>query len=137
MLDLKALKLLRKNMDAFIRADPVMIQLSRRVKVKTDAGGWVQGPPQTLEPQQFRIGWFTRRLSKSVENTAEGYISVQSYILIGRYNIDLLTDDEFDYAGDHYIVTEVEPKANDRTHTDRVVGILRSEVGDKAPPVQV
>lgn len=137
MLDLKGLRILRKNMDAFIRADPVEIALSRRVKVKTDAGGWVQGPPRVLDPQQFRIGWFTRRLSKSVENTAEGYISVQSYILIGRHNVDLLPDDEFDYNGDHYFVKEVEPKANDRANTDRVVGILRSEVGDKAPPVVV
>jgi hypothetical protein len=137
MLDLKALPMLRKNLDAFIRADPLMISLARSVKIQTDAGGWVKGPPVILAPQQFRIGWFTRRLSKSVNNTAEGYISVQSYIIIGRWDVDLLRDDEFDYQGNHYIVDEVEPKTDDRTHTDRVVGILRSEVGDKAPPVPV
>jgi hypothetical protein len=135
VLDLKALPVLRKNMDAFIRADPVRISLVRTEKIKTPAGGYISGPATTLAPQQFRIGWFKRRLYDFKQEPAEGKVPVVQYMLIGRHSVDLLAEDEFDYNGDHYMVTAVEPKTNDRSRTDRVVGILRVEVDDPDPPV--
>lgn len=134
MLDLKALPVMRRNMDAFIRADPAMITIQRYPKVKV-AGGYRKGALVTLSPQEFRIGWFKRRLYDFQNNTASGNVPVMTYMLIGRWTVDLLRDDEFDFAGDHYRVDSVEPKTNDRTRTDRVVGILEVQVADKLPPV--
>lgn len=137
MFDRKALPILRKNIDAFIRADPVELVLFRQFRVKTEANGWILGDPVPLDPQQFRVTWFTRRLSRSLVHTAQGKIPIGSYVLVGRWNADMMAGDEFEYNNDHYKIEEIEAQSNDRAHTDRVVGILREEAHDPSPPVTI
>lgn len=122
MMDIKALPLLRKNLDSFIRADPVNISLVRSRKQKTPAGGYIKEAAITLNPQQFRLVPFQRRLFEFTNpGQVSGYVPNLRYALIGRWNVDILRDDEFDYNGDHYKVVSVEPKTNARSTTDRVV----------------
>lgn len=135
MMDKKALPLLRKNLDAFIRADPVTITLIRSQKLKSAAGGYTKGLPQDITPQQFRLVTFQRRLY-SFTNTGQvsGYVPVLKYVLIGRYNCDIQRDDEFYLNGNHYKVSSIEPKTADSATTDRVVAELRLEPADPHPP---
>lgn len=137
MLDLKALPVLRRNMAAFIAADPLMISLIRTPLVETAAAGYVKGSPVTLAPQQFRLGTFKRRLTPYTAITANGQIPVMSYILIGRYTADIQRDDEFYLNGDHYTVISIEPKTDDRSRSDCVEVELWFEQGDKNPPVGI
>jgi hypothetical protein len=135
MMDLKALPLLRKNLDAFIRADPVTVTLTRRQKIKTPAGGFTR-QESGVGPQEFRLVAFQRRLySFTAVGQVTGYVPALKYALIGRWDCDILRDDEFELNGDRYFVTSIEPKTGDRIHTDRVVAELRVEPGDAAPPV--
>jgi hypothetical protein len=128
MADHKALFSLRKNLDSYIRADPISVQLSRARKQKTAAGGYVKEATTTLPAQQFRLVPFSRRLSDFTNpGQVSGYVPTLKYALVGRWDADILRDDEFDYNGDHYKVVSVEPKSNDRTNTDRVVAEVTIE----------
>lgn len=122
MADHKALFSLRKNLDSYIRADPISVQLSRSRKQRTQAGGYVKEQAVLLPAQQFRLVPFSRRLSEFTNpGQVSGYVPTLKYALVGRWNADILRDDEFDYNGDHYKVVSLEPKSNDRTNADRVV----------------
>jgi hypothetical protein len=138
MLDLKALPVLRKNLDAFIRADPVSITLERRVKVKTDAGGFVKGPLTDIPAQQFRVVPFKRRLYDYTAGTAGGMIPVEQFALVGRINVDIKRDDEFTIKGNRYRVKSIEPQTDeDRSKTDRVVAMLEAQIGDDTAPIDI
>lgn len=134
MLDLKALPVLRKNMDAFIRADPLDIVLVRTEKKRTVSGGYVQVAPTPLPPQQFRLVPFKRRLSNFVARTDDGEIPGEDWVLVGRINVDIQRDDTFTYNGDEYRIISIEPKTDDRSKTDRVVAEVQMLGGDKNPP---
>lgn len=134
MLDLKALPLLRKNLDEFIKADPVTIVLTRRDPQRTASGGWTQGPPRDLPSQQFRTVPFKRRLSNTRAQTADGDVISEDWVLVGRINVDIRRDDTFYLNGDKYKVTNVEPKTNDRSKTDRVVAEVLMQGKDPSPP---
>jgi hypothetical protein len=132
MLDVYAMRIMRKNLLAFINADPADIQFQRQNNVQTSNGGWKKGTPTTLEPQRCRLVTFKRRLSNFTEQTVAGVIPVMDYTLVCKTNVDIQRDDEFDYHGDHYIVISIEPKMEeDRARTDRVVAQLRIEVKDQ------
>lgn len=116
----KGLLILRRNLDAFIKADPVMITFSRPVQVSTPAGGWKPGVPVTIPAQQLRFVPFKRRMSNDVQNTQDGPLQQGNYILVGRYNTDVKKGDEFSYNSLDYKVIQIEPKSDDRSQTDRV-----------------
>lgn len=119
-MEIGALPILRRNLSAFISADPVSIVLTRSTQVKTLAGGTTKGMPVSLPPQQFRLVPFKRRLSNEIQNTQDGNLKLASYVLVGRYNVDVQRGDEFDHNGESYTVVDIEPKTNDRLNTDRV-----------------
>ena len=121
MLDRMGLRVLRLNMDAYIKSDPIMLQIERRVREQTANNGWRMGAPQEKDPQQFRILPFKRRLSEFMVNTQDGEIPRADFILIGRWNVDIERWDSFMYNGDKYMVVSIEMKSNDRLKTDRVV----------------
>jgi len=123
-MDKQGLKILRKNLDAFIKADPVQITLSRPTQVDTGNGGWKPGIPLTLNPQQMRLVPFKRRVSDDVQNTQDGQLMLATYILVGRYNVDAQKGDEFSHNDVNYRIHSVEPKSNDRANTDRVTLVL-------------
>ncbi len=118
------LLLRRRNLDAFIRADPVTITFSRPTQVNTGNGGWKPGTPTVLPPQQMRFVPFKRRLSDEIVNTQDGYQMYGEYVLVGRPNIDAEKGDEFDHNGLHYRVKDIEPKSDDRAQSDRVSLLL-------------
>lgn len=128
MMDLKALPLLRKNLDSFIRADAISITLMRSRKQRTPAGGYKKEAPTALDPQEFRLVPFQRRLYEFTNpGQVTGYVPVLRYALVGRWDVDIQRDDEFDINDDHYRVVSVEPRTNDRTTTDRVVAEVSIE----------
>jgi hypothetical protein len=138
MLDLKALPVLRKNLDAFIRADPVSISFERQTKIDSGAGGFTKGLPTTLAPQQFRVVPFKRRLYDYTAGTAGGMIPVEQFALVGRIDVDIMRDDEFTIRGNRYRVKSIEPQTDeDRSKTDRVVAMLEAQIGDETAPVVV
>lgn len=138
MLDLKGLPVFRKNLDAFIRADPIKVALSRQTKVESDAGGFIKGPAQTLELQEFRLVPFKRRLYDYTMNSSSGRIPMEQFALVGRFNVDIERDDEFTIGKNRYRVKSIEPQTNeDRTKTDRVVAMLEVQLGDNNEPVSI
>lgn len=117
----KALRILRRNLDAFIKADPVDVIFTRPTQVQNvSTGGWIKGTPVTLPPQQFRFVPFKRRLSDQTQNTQDGPLRLGDYIIIGKYSVDVEIGDEFGYNARNYRVKDIEPKTDDRSLTDRV-----------------
>ncbi len=122
-MDKRALPLLRRNIDVFIKADPALIELKRSTKVETPAGGWTE-TFSILPPQEFRLVPFKRRLTAQEVNTQDGPIPRLSYTLVGRYNVDVEKGDIFDLNDDRWRVVGVEPNTDRRERTDRVVAEL-------------
>lgn len=118
-MDKRALLMLRRNIDAFIKADPVTIALNRITKVETPAGGFTEESYDIL-PQEFRLVPFKRRLTQQEVNTQDGPIPHLAYVLVGRYNVDVEKGDFFDLNGDRWRVVGVEPNTDRRDRTDRV-----------------
>lgn len=119
-----ALLALRRNLDAFIRADPVTLVLQRPNKIQTSAGGVITSDPAPLPPQQFRLAPFKRRQSNDIQNTQDGYLRLGEYVLVGRHNADVEKGDTFEYNNLIYRVREVEPRTDQRATTDRVSAAL-------------
>lgn len=135
MLDLKAMPTLRQNLKEFIKADPISLVLMRPTLTKTAAGGYIKGASTPITRQTFRLVPFKRRLSESQVTSQMGNTQLLNYVLVGYWNANIRRDDEFEYNGDNYRVVSIEPKADDRSKTDRVVVELEIHGGDKAPPV--
>lgn len=135
MLDLKAMPTLRQNLKEFIKADPISIVFTRPTLSKTSSGGYLKTASVTITRQTFRLVPFKRRLSNTQSTTQMGNVGIIDYVLVGTWSANVRRDDEFDYNGDHYRVVSVEPKADDRTKTDRVVVEIEIQSGDKAPPI--
>lgn len=114
------LKMLRKSTRAFIKAKPTSVQLVRRPRIQTPAGAWTLGEKVTLDPQEFRLVPFKRRLTHQEVDNQDGPIPLLPYILIGYHTADVKRDDEFTYNGDHFKIVGVEPGTDDRTSCDRV-----------------
>lgn len=122
-MDKRALLMLRRNINAFIKADPVELSLNRIQKVDTPAGGWTE-ESYDIPPQEFRLVPFKRRLTNQEANTQDGPIPHLSYSIVGRYNVDIEKGDFFDLNGDRWRVVGVEPNTDRRDRTDRVVAQL-------------
>lgn len=98
----------RKVVKAFIKADPVSIEISRKgEREKTEAGGWVMGDATTLLPQQARIVLNKRRFNNGIVNTEAGDIPHTDYLLIAVHTTDLVEEDEFLWQGRAYHVTGI------------------------------
>lgn len=126
----QGLGILRKNMKEFIRADYRDIQLMRPTKTQTNAGSWIEGNPQPIAPQRFRLIPAKRRHSNPEVDSQDGDIPIQDWTLIGYWNADIQRDDEFDLNGDHYKVVTVTPDTGEREFTDRVT--VQLEIRGKA-----
>lgn len=98
----------RRNVLAFIQADPVSIAITRDGEpVKTAAGGFVQSPGETLAPQQGRIVQNKRRYNNGLVNSEAGDIPHTDYLLIMTYDKDVAVDDRFTWLDEHYVVTGI------------------------------
>lgn len=96
----------RKNVRAFIDADPVFIDVIRKTPpVKNpNTGGYTKGVNETLPTQKARIVQNVRRYTAGLVNAEAGDIPDSEYRLIGNYNLDLKANDTFMWLGEHYTV---------------------------------
>lgn len=122
------LGVLRRNMKEFIKADYRDITLERPTKMKTQAGSWVEGNPQPLAPQRFRLIPDKRRPSTPEVNNQEGSIPYQGWTMIGYWDADVQPDDEFELNGNRYKVKRITPDTGEREFTDRVTVLLELRV---------
>lgn len=113
----------RRQLLAFIQADPAVISLKRRAKVPTAAGGHTLGAEVTIAPQTFRLVQFKRRLTHGTvvgQGGGEGRVSSLPYVLVGRYDADVQAGDYFDYGGLRYEVVALAPDREVRTAAELV-----------------
>lgn len=116
------LKMQRKQVAAWKHARSTELVLTRLVKTKDGAGGWIEGAPRQLDPQVFRIVVFKRRLTQFMDNIEEGEVANLSYTLVGEPDADIEKGDLFVHEGNEYVVTAIDPD-----HEIRKVAIARFE----------
>lgn len=106
----------RRNVQAFIKADPMQLVVTRKAEpTKTDSGGYIPGTPETLTAQEARIVHNTRRYKNGLVNTEPGDIPDTDYLLIGVHTIDVKVDDEFEWLGQGYKITGIHPWRTEST----------------------
>lgn len=110
----------RRQVDALIKADPIMVSFERRQKIDAGTGGWTWGPPQALAPQQVSLIPFKRRMSEYLVNTELGEVPDLPYELLGRYNLDIQEEDTFTYNGNKYQVKTITAENRDIQITAQV-----------------
>lgn len=104
----------RKNVAAFIAADPVSIAFSRPGEPVDDGvGGRKTSSPSTVPSQMARIVHNTRRYKNGLVNSEAGDIPLTDYLLIGKHTLDVEVNDEFQWDGldgmKTYKITGVHP----------------------------
>ena len=100
----------RRQIDAEIKTDPVMITPIRRTQVSDGAGGYRWGPPTPQEPVEVLIMPAKRRLSDMQVNTELGEVIDYSYIVLARHDADIRRDDTFTWQGDEFEVKSIHIK---------------------------
>lgn len=125
------LSILRFNMKVFIAADYRDITIERPTKTATNAGSWVEGNPELIAPQRFRLIPAKRRHSNPEVDSQDGDIPVQDWTMIGYWDSNIQRDDEFELNGDRYKVVAITPDTGEREFTDRVTAQveIRSKAG--------
>jgi len=98
----------RRNVAAFIDADPVQITFERRqAPVKNpNTGGYVKSSSVTppLPPQKARIVQNVRRYTAGLVNAEAGDIPHTEYRLLGNHTLDIEVNDKFQWLGENYEV---------------------------------
>lgn len=95
----------RRNVAAFIKADPVSVAFRRATgSARTAAGGYVKNADDTLQPQQARIVQNRRRYTAGLVNSEAGDIPDTDYLLIAVHTTDIKVDDRFQWLGEWYKV---------------------------------
>lgn len=98
----------RKNVAAFVRADPVELLIFRpQPAVKNPlTGGMTKAEDEELLPQEARIVQNVRRFTSGVEHSEAGDIPNSQYRLIATYATDIEPLDKFMWQGEWYKVME-------------------------------
>lgn len=95
----------RRQIEAFIKADPVKVIFLRKTKIETADGGWRWSDPLPLpKPQQVRLIPFKRRLTEFLKNTELGDVSDLPYVLLGKHTLDVEKGDLFSIDGQKFEV---------------------------------
>ena len=99
----------RRNVRAFIEADPIDLVLTRQAEPeKTAAGGYVQGMvPDPLESQLARVIQNKRRFNNGIVNAEAGEIPHTDYLLLGMHTLDVEEEDWFMWQDRKYKVTGI------------------------------
>lgn len=104
---------------SFIDADPDMIQLTRQVKVRNEAGGFTTVNPITLGPQKVKMIHLTPQPTQEV--VTEGIFVKPAYDrFVGKVGCDAERGDTFEYEGENYEVVKVQ-----RVEYETIVTIVR------------
>lgn len=98
----------RRQIEAFVKAEPVALSLRRPHEVVTEAGGRVPDDELTLPEQIFRFVPFKRRLTREWGFSDNGEATKNvDWILVGAHDADIQTDDWFNHNGFRYQVKVV------------------------------
>lgn len=100
----------RVNVREFIKADPIVLVLTREPEAVKNpgTGGYVAGAPiPPLEAQTARIVQNKRRYTNGVVNSEAGDIPHTDYLLIGMHTLNVEKDDIFMWAGEKYQITGI------------------------------
>ena len=106
-MDKTELLMRRRSVKAFIKADPVKIQIHRDPPpVKNpNTGGYIQQasvPP--LPPQTARIVQNVRRYTAGIINAEAGDIPNSEYRLVASHTMNIEVNDTFKWLGENYKV---------------------------------
>lgn len=117
----------RRLVDAFIKADPVTVVLSRQGdKIQSAAGGHTRPDPSDLDPQQVAIIPGKRRWDSGLVNSEAGDIPVADYYILGRHTLDIRADDEFTWLANGYKIESVHPIRNSSaTDAESVLAVMK------------
>lgn len=112
----------RRNVRAFINADPVDVVIHRRgAPVRTPAGGLVASGTRTpLAPQRVRIVQNIRRFNPGLINTEAGAINDFDFLVIAVHTTDIEENDEFQTDGKWWHVTGIHP-----TREESIVAMIK------------
>lgn len=105
----------RRHTKAFMDRDPLSISLTRKTRVDSGAGGWVHSNPVTLDPQEFRMTPFKRRLGPGESASPDGDVANTQFLLMGTVDADIEKGDEFSVGDDNFLVLRVHFKRQVRT----------------------
>ena len=100
----------RRQVNAEIKADPVMITPERRTKTSDGAGGWIFGSYEPQSPVEVLIMPAKRRMSDMLVNTELGDVVDYPFWMLARHDADIQPKDKFTWAGDVYEVRQVHIK---------------------------
>jgi len=115
-MDATELLMRRRNVAAFIDADPVNILITREAEpTKSAAGGYVKAPSATLPQQKARIVQAKRRYDTGLINSEAGELPQTDYLLIGNTGIDVKVNDVFQWLGQTYKVLGIHPTRTEST----------------------
>ena len=91
----------------FIKADRVMVSLTRYPKEPSGSGGVVRGTAQTVPPQPMRLVPATINLFQALRHKLEGHIPKEGFLLLALVDADIQPDDEFEFRGGRYQISYV------------------------------
>lgn len=95
----------RRLISAFIRAEPIEVQLQRPLAEETLAGGTVKDHDQPLPIQVFRLTPFKRRLVNDWGLSSQGQrVKTADWVLHGDHDADVKINDHFRYRDHEYLV---------------------------------
>lgn len=100
----------RRQVDAEIKSDPIVVNMVRRTKIDVPGGGWRWSPPTQGPDIECLIMPTKRRMSEMQVNTEMGDIVDYSFILLARHDADIKRDDTFTWEGDQFEVQQVHIK---------------------------
>lgn len=107
----------RRNVRAFIAADPISLVIERPGEpTKNPAtGGYVPSPGTTLQAQTARIVQNKRRYNNGIVNSEAGDIPHTDYLLIGMHTLNVEVNDAFIWQGEYYKVTGIHEARDEST----------------------
>lgn len=115
----------RRNLAAFISADPISVEFQRYPQVSDGAGAWTKGSVVNVPAQTGRLVPYKRRLASLSDDIPAGDIPNVQYSLVGPWNMDVERWDEFAYNGAWYKVTGMEPNSERTEFNDRVTVLVQ------------
>lgn len=111
----------RRQIDEMIRRDAEYISFRRKTRIRTADNGWIEGPEETLAPQQVSLIPFKRRMTEIMVNTEFGDVPDLPYVLLGRHNLNIQQYDTFTLRGEEFRVESIdigEPDVKTAAHID-------------------
>lgn len=115
----------RRNLAAFISADPISVEFKRYPQTSDGAGAWTKGSVVDVPAQTARLVPYKRRLASLSDDIPAGDIPNVQYSLVGYWNMDVERWDEFFYNEAWYKVTGMEPNSERTEYNDRVTVLVQ------------